>query len=239
MRQIVLDTETTGLEVELGHRIIEIGCIELRNRRPTQNDYRQYFNPGREIDPGAIAVHGITNEELADKPAFADQAQELWQYLEGAELIIHNASFDLGFLNREFALSGIGRRLQDVCAVTDTVALARKLHPGQKVNLDALCKRYGVDNSGREFHGAQLDARLLADVYLAMTGGQSRLVLDDGASGSSSRRSRFVEHLGSPTGPLPVLKASDEEWLTHRDRLAKIQKKAGDAFLWKDDLPAE
>jgi DNA polymerase-3 subunit epsilon len=239
MRQIVLDTETTGLEVQLGHRIIEIGCIELKNRRPTQNDRRHFFNPGREIDAGAVAVHGITNQFLADKPVFSELARELWTYLEGAELIIHNAPFDLGFLNREFALAGIDRRIDEVCTVTDTVTMARKMHPGQKVNLDALCKRYNVDNSNRDFHGALLDARLLADVYLAMTGGQSRLVLDDGAGGSAGRRSRFVELLDVGDAPLPVLRATEAEWATHRARLEKIaQKSDGKQCLWAADLPS-
>ncbi|HEY0973698.1 MAG TPA: DNA polymerase III subunit epsilon [Solimonas sp.] len=236
MRQIVLDTETTGLEVQLGHRIIEIGCIELKNRRPTQNTWWRYINPGREIDAGAEAVHGISSAFLADKPAFSELADELWRFLEGAELVIHNASFDLGFLNREFQLIGKGQRLEDVCTVTDTVALARKLHPGQKVNLDALCKRYNVDNSNREFHGALLDARLLADVYLAMTGGQSRLGLDDHESGGASR-SRFVELLAAPDVPLPVQRASDSEMAEHRARLKKIASK-GQCF-WTEDLPPE
>jgi DNA polymerase-3 subunit epsilon len=175
MRQIVLDTETTGLEVEQGHRVIEIGCVELKARRPTGQNFWRYVNPDREIEAGAVAVHGITNEFLADKPRFHELAQELFSYLDGAELIIHNASFDVGFLNREFSRCGIDTPLDQVCTITDTVAMARKLHPGQKVNLDALCKRYGVDNTNRKFHGAQLDAELLAEVYLAMTGGQSRL----------------------------------------------------------------
>lgn len=236
MRQIILDTETTGLEVDLGHRIIELGCIELRNRRPTQNNLHRYFNPEREIDAGAIKVHGITNERVAREPTFTVLAAQVWEYLEGAELIIHNASFDVGFLNAEFARAGVGRKLDEVCAITDTVSMARRLHPGQKVNLDALCKRYNVDNSNREFHGALLDARLLADVYLAMTGGQSALVLDD-ESGGQARRSRFAELLGASDAPLPVQRASAEEQAAHQARLKKIASKG--KCLWRGDLPAE
>ncbi len=234
-RQIVLDTETTGLEVELGHRIIELGCIELRNRRPTRNDVHRYFNPEREIDPGAMKVHGITNERVAGEPKFAEQAREIWDYLCGAELIIHNAGFDIGFLDAEFARAGITQKLAEVCAVTDTVLMARRLHPGQKVNLDALCKRYGVDNSHREFHGAQLDAQLLAEVYLAMTGGQSALTLDEDASGAQ-RRSRFAELLGPSPAALPVVIASGEEVAAHQARLKKISGKG--KCLWAEDLPA-
>lgn len=237
-RQIILDTETTGLEVDLGHRIIEIGCIELRNRRPTQNNFHRYINPGREIDAGAISVHGITNERVAKEPNFAALAQQIWDYLEGAELIIHNAPFDVGFLNAEFAQAGILRKLDEVCEITDTVKMARRLHPGQKVNLDALCKRYAVDNSNRDFHGALLDARLLADVYLAMTGGQSKLVLDDEGSGQS-RRSRFTELLGASDAPLPVLQATAAELAEHRARLQKIAGKAKGPLVWTDDLPTQ
>lgn len=232
-RQIVLDTETTGLDVSEGHRIIEIGCIELDRRRPTRHHFHQYLNPEREIDPGAVEVHGLTNAFLAPKPRFAEIARELWDYLQGAELIIHNAPFDLGFLNIEFARAGFEVRLESVCPVIDTVALARRLLPGQRVGLDALCKRYGVDNSSREFHGALLDARLLADVYLAMTGGQSRLALEE-ATGGGRRRSRFVEALGATDAPLPVLRADEAEWAAHRERLAGIAKKA--PLLWAADL---
>ncbi|HVT36235.1 MAG TPA: DNA polymerase III subunit epsilon [Nevskiaceae bacterium] len=231
-RQIVLDTETTGLEVSQKHRVIEIGCVELKNRRPTGNNFHRYVNPQREIDAGAEQVHGITSQFLADKPLFGAFAREFWEYLHGAELIIHNAEFDLGFLNYEFELASVGQRLHDVCSVIDTVTLARKLHPGQKVNLDALCKRYNVDNSNRDFHGALLDARLLADVYLAMTGGQSRLTLD--AEQSAAGQSRFVELLGKSSAPLPVLAASDEELAAHRARMAEIGKKAG-KLVWMEE----
>lgn len=233
-RQIVLDTETTGLEVDLGHRIIEVGCVELKNRRPTLNNWHHYIQPDREIDPGAQAVHGITDEKLADKPRFAELARELWDYLAGAELIIHNASFDVGFLDREFALAGLPGKLAEVCKITDTVSMARKLHPGQKANLDALCKRYNVDNSNRDFHGALLDARLLADVYLAMTGGQSRLVLDDGSGGQGGRRSRFAELLAAGDGPLPVIAPSPQELDAHRAKLQKLAAKG--KCLWTAEL---
>ncbi len=235
MRQIVLDTETTGLEVELGHRIIEIGCVELTNRRTSNNNWHRYHNPGRAIDPGAEAVHGLSATFLADKPPFSEAAAELWKYLAGAELIIHNAPFDLGFLNREFELVGMTQRLEEVCKITDTVKLARKLHPGQKVNLDALCKRYSVDNSNRGFHGALLDAQLLAEVYLAMTGGQSRLGLEEGDAGGVRRHARFVDLLAPPDVPLPVLKAADAELAAHRARLQAIAAKG--QCLWRSDLP--
>ncbi|MGH8539644.1 MAG: DNA polymerase III subunit epsilon, partial [Stenotrophobium sp.] len=171
-RLIILDTETTGLEVEQGHRIIEIGCLEMMNRRLTGNDFHHYVNPERSVDTGAQQVHGIGNDFLASKPLFAAIAAQLWDYLKGAEVIIHNAPFDVGFLNREFELAGHRQKLGEVCKITDTLAMARRMHPGQKASLDALCKRYSVDNSNRDLHGALLDARLLADVYLAMTGGQ-------------------------------------------------------------------
>lgn len=234
LRQIVLDTETTGLEVDLGHRIIEIGCVELKNRRPTGSNFHRYVNPDREIDPGAVQVHGITNERLRNEPRFEALAQELWDYLHGAELLIHNAAFDVGFLNREFERAGLPQRLEDVCEITDTVKMARRLHPGQKASLDALCKRYGVDNSSRDFHGALLDARLLADVYLAMTGGQSKLTLDaDAGVEAGPRHSRFVELLGDPQGALPLIAALPDELAAHEARLKKMREKG--KCLW----PAE
>ena len=179
MRQIVLDTETTGLEVSQGHRIIEIGCIELLDRRVTGNHWHYYFNPEREIDAGAYEVHGISNEFLQDKHRFSELAEDFYEYVRGAELIIHNAAFDVGFLNHEMTLLQAScQPLEQICNVLDTLQLARRKHPGQKNNLDALCKRYDIDNSQRSLHGALLDARILADVYLAMTGGQTSLGLD-------------------------------------------------------------
>lgn len=178
-RQIVLDTETTGLSPSDGHRIIEIGCIELVNRQRTRQDFHTYLNPKREIDTGALAVHGITAEFLSDKPAFPDIMQRLLDYLRGAELIIHNAAFDVGFLEYELELAGCKlKSLADYCTVLDTLTYARKKHAGQRNSLDALCKRYSVDNTNRQLHGALLDAELLAEVYLAMTGGQTSLLIE-------------------------------------------------------------
>ncbi|HEY1076422.1 MAG TPA: DNA polymerase III subunit epsilon [Fontimonas sp.] len=235
MRQIVLDTETTGLEVDQGHRIIEVGCVELINRRTTGNNFHEYVHPeDKDIDPGAAEVHGITLSFLADRPKFRELAPRLWNYLSGAELVIHNASFDVGFLDREFARCGIHQKLSEICTITDTVAMARRLHPGQRVNLNALCKRYEIDISHRDLHGALLDAQLLADVYLAMTGGQSRLVLDDPGQAAVSR-SRFVELLGATQATLPVIAASEEELEAHRARLKKIAAKG--KCLWAEDLP--
>ncbi len=234
MRQIVLDTETTGLEVDLGHRVIEIGCVEMINRRPTGNNFHEYVHPeDKDIDPGAAEVHGISLSFLADKPKFRELATKLWNYLSGAELVIHNASFDVGFLDREFARCGLDQKLSAICTITDTVAMARRLHPGQRVNLNALCKRYEIDTSHRELHGALLDAQLLADVYLAMTGGQSRLVLDDPGQAAVSR-SRFVDLLGAGKGALPVIAASEDELEAHRARLKKIAAKG--QCLWPEDL---
>jgi DNA polymerase-3 subunit epsilon len=240
-RQIVLDTETTGLEVGEGHRVIEIGCVELVNRRVTGKNFHHYLNPDRAIDSGAQDVHGISNQFLADKPRFADIGAGLLEYLRGAELVIHNAAFDIGFLDREFELAGYGERLSQICGVVDTVALARRLHPGQKANLDALCKRYGVDNSNRELHGALLDARLLADVYLAMTGGQAALLLDREASGAGSGGNAAAEGLrellDASAAPLRVVRAAAEELAAHRERMAGIAKKSGGKLLWEGELP--
>jgi DNA polymerase-3 subunit epsilon len=240
-RQIILDTETTGLEVSEGHRVIEIGCVELVNRRVTARNFHHYLNPDRAIDAGAQEVHGISNEFLADKPRFADIARELVEYLRGAELVIHNAAFDVGFLDRELELAGYGERLGQMCSVVDTVSMARRMFPGQKANLDALCKRYGVDNSNRELHGALLDARLLADVYLAMTGGQSALLLDretSGAAAAAPTLEGLRELFESEGPPLIVIRAGADELAAHIDRLAGIDKKSGGKLLWKSELPA-
>src|SRR5271167_957376 len=177
MRQIVLDTETTGLEVEQQHRIIEIGCVELFNRRITGRSFHRYLNPERDIDEGALEVHGLTPERLAKEPTFVHVHEEFLEFIRDAELIIHNAPFDVAFLNAELARIELQHRVADLCQVLDTLALARQMHPGQRNSLDALCKRYSVDNSHREYHGALLDARILAEVYLAMTGGQGNLIL--------------------------------------------------------------
>lgn len=235
-RQIVLDTETTGLEVADGHRVIEIGCVELRSRRPTGADFHHYLNPGRTIDAGAQGVHGISNEFLADKPKFAAIAGALVDYLRGAELIIHNAAFDVGFLDMELEAAGRPERLRQICQVTDTLALARQMHPGQRVSLDALCRRYEVNNRHRELHGALLDARLLADVYLAMTGGQSALLLERANPARPARRAGIAE-LPEESGELVVLRASAAERAAHRSRLAAIATKT--PVIWSEDLEGE
>lgn len=230
MRQIVLDTETTGLEAAT-HRIIEIGCVELRHRRQTGNNFHVYLNPEREVDAGAVAVHGLTNEFLADKPRFADVAAELQGYLGDAELIIHNAAFDVGFLNAELRRNDATvPDLSTRCRITDTLALARQLHPGQKNTLDALCKRYRVDNSRREFHGALLDAQLLAEVYLGMTGGQSALTLESNR-GTGSRTAGGLDKLLGQARPR-VLPPTEGERAAHEARLQAIEKASGGKCLW-------
>lgn len=240
-RLIVLDTETTGLEPAQGHRIIEIGCVELINRRPTRNHFHHYLQPDREIDAGAIEVHGITNEFLADKPRFADIAEQFLEYVRGAELIIHNAAFDIGFINRELDL--LGRQLApitDICGVTDTLILARRMHPGQRNSLDALCKRYGIDNSGRELHGALLDARILADVYLAMTGGQTKLSLDAEEGSEDERAQRSIRRISKDRPRLKVVQASAQELAEHAAWLDRLDKAAGGTCLWRQlDAAAE
>lgn len=234
MRQIVLDVETTGLEAAAGHRIIEIGCVELANRRPTGQKFHRYLNPEREIDAGALAVHGIELSRLLTAPRFADIAAELVAFIDGAELIIHNAPFDVGFLDAEFArLQGM-RPVAQFCKVLDTLALARSLHPGQRNGLDALCKRYSVDNSKRDLHGALLDAGILVDVYLAMTGGQSALALDSRASNSASAQGQASAPARRATGiTLAVPAASDEELRQHDALLALIDKASGGKTLWQ------
>src|SRR3954468_14082259 len=209
MRQIVLDVETTGLEASAGHRIIEIGCVELLNRRPTGQKFHRYLNPEREIDAGALAVHGIELASLLKAPKFADIVEELLTFIGGAELIIHNAPFDVGFVDAELArLPGVARTVTGLCRVLDTLALARSLHPGQRNSLDALCKRYSVDNTRRELHGALLDAGILVDVYLAMTGGQSALALDmSGGRGEAARNTVAVMPIRAPGITLMVAAA--------------------------------
>lgn len=234
MRQIVLDTETTGLEPQLGHRIIEIGCVELVNRRLTRRHYHQYINPQREVDQGAIEVHGITNEFLADKPPFAAIAEEFWEFIRGSELVIHNAAFDIGFINHEFARLNLPVVTTE-CSVLDTLSLARQKHPGQKNSLDALCKRYGVDNSHRDLHGALLDAEILADVYLLMTGGQTALELGSEAQAATQQTSGDPVSLGRISrdrGPLRIIYASAEELEAHQNKLKTIDKASGGACIW-------
>ena len=234
MRQVVLDTETTGLEPELNHRVIEIGCVELINRRPTGRTFHRYLNPEREIDDGALAVHGIARTDLDGQPRFADIAEELFTFIGGAELVIHNAAFDVAFLDAELArLPGDPRQVAVVCQVLDTLALARELHPGQRNSLDALCKRYEIDDSARELHGALLDARILADVYLAMTGGQGALALseaDESAQAHTTlRTARAPLRLAVP---LPVPLATPAEIAAHELMLAVIAKASGGRVLW-------
>ncbi|MES2626988.1 MAG: DNA polymerase III subunit epsilon [Pseudomonadota bacterium] len=232
MRQIVLDTETTGLDVGLGHKIIEVGCVELLDRKLTGRHLHLYINPEREVEAGAIEVHGITNEMLADKPVFAAIADSFIEFVQGAELIIHNAPFDIGFLNQELASLQRGfLSMQDYCQVLDTLALARKKHPGQKNNLDALCKRYEVDNSQRELHGALKDAEILADVYLLMTGGQSSLVLGY-ETNDQTAANLLEEKISTDRPPLYVLMPAADELAAHFARLQQIQKKSGDKCLW-------
>jgi DNA polymerase-3 subunit epsilon len=232
MRQVILDTETTGLEPQLGHRIIEIGCIELVNRRRTGRRLHWYLCPDREIDFGAVRVHGITEEFLRGQPRFADVATELREFISGAELIIHNAPFDIAFLDKEFGElgEGVDRRVGDVCSVLDTLALARRMHPGQRNGLDALCKRYGVDNSQRDLHGALLDAELLLDVYLAMTGGQGALTLGEdrglSAGGVAFRAVR-------PVGVLVIRRATEAETSAHAGILELLDKASGGRTAWR------
>ena len=234
MRQIVLDTETTGLEPELGHRIIEIGCVELVNRRSTGRTFHKYLNPERAIDEGALAVHGITRADLDGKPKFAEIVEELLLFISGAELVIHNAAFDVAFLDAELAkIQSQARTVAALCRVLDTLALARSMHPGQRNNLDALCKRYSIDNSRRELHGALLDARILADVYLAMTGGQGALALvETTGSGNAGEGGRAVRALVRPSVPLVVIAATEEELAAHDVMLAVINKASGGKCLW-------
>ncbi len=232
-RKIVLDTETTGLEPSSGHRIIEIGCVEMINRRITGNNYHVYLKPDREIDEGAIEVHGITNEFLADKPHFPDVVEDFIAFIRGAELVIHNAPFDVGFINAELSRMGSPHgKVTDFCTVLDTLAMARQMHPGQKNNLDALCKRYGINNEHRELHGALLDSEILADVYLAMTGGQTSLSLGSGEEDGA--RQQGIRRLNGNRKPLPVVAASVEEIKLHDELLKIIDKKSGGSTLWKE-----
>lgn len=231
MRQVILDTETTGLEVQRGHRVIEIGCVELVQRRPTGRTFHQYLNPDRAIDEGARAVTGISDEFLLDKPRFGDIAAEFLEFIDGAEVIAHNAAFDIGFLDAELARAGIeNARLRERVSVLDTLALAREKFPGQRNGLDALCKRLGVDNSHREMHGALLDANLLADVYLALTAGQGHL----GFANESVPAQTHVAGVDMLMLVRPcVLRALDAELVLHAARLEAIDKASSGACVWK------
>jgi DNA polymerase III subunit epsilon len=234
MRQVVLDTETTGLEADAGHRIIELGCVELVNRRVTNNKFHRYMNPDRPVDQGALEVHGLDNAFLASQPRFAEVAAEFIDFVRGAELVIHNADFDVGFINAELRRLGNGapREIRDCCGVLDTLALARRLHPGQRNSLDALARRYEVDNSRRELHGALLDAEILAEVYLAMTGGQVSLSLE-GNDRSGVARGLDVDAVDRGGLKLTVLVASEEEQAAHRAILERIREHSGRPSLWE------
>ena len=236
MRQIVLDTETTGLETSQGHRIIEIGCVELLNRRLSGQHYHQYINPQREIDQGAIEVHGITSDFLADKPTFDQVVNDFLEFVDGAELIIHNAPFDVGFINSELSrLTGKQSPIDRRCGIIDTLQIARSKHPGQRNNLDALCQRYMVDNSQRDLHGALLDAEILADVYLSMTGGQTTLQLG-GAVDAASRGegvSSDIRRLDKERRALPVIHATEAELEAHASQLETIATASETGALWR------
>jgi DNA polymerase III subunit epsilon len=237
VRQVVLDTETTGLEPGRGHRIIEIGCVEVFNRRPTGRHFHEYLDPERDIDAGAAAVHGLTREKLAGRPKFADIAERFLEFVDGAELVIHNAPFDTGFIDRELLrwTEACGREPMSIrsrCGVLDTLALARELHPGQRNGLDALCKRYSIDNSHRQLHGALLDARILADVYLVMTGGQSALALDEAVRAIGIVGDAIAGPQTRPEGALRVVEPSEAEQAAHEAMLAAIGKACGRTANW-------
>lgn len=234
-RQIVLDTETTGLDPNQGHRIIEIGCVELINRKLTGRHFHQYINPEREIDEGAQQVHGISLESLQDKPVFSAVADDFVDFVQGAELVIHNAPFDMGFLNKELSLLGPNRGvLEESCQVLDSLVMARQMHPGQRNSLDALCKRYFIDNSQRDLHGALLDAELLAEVYLLMTGGQVGLGLndDEGAEQGSGKTGQSIRRLSEDRPPTRIIRASTEEITAHKQRLSEIQNES-EQLVWR------
>ena len=227
-RQILLDTETTGLNPKLGDRVIEIGCIEMRSRRITDNHFHRYLNPERKSEEGAARVHGISDEFLTDKPKFAEIAKEFVDYVRGAELIIHNAGFDVEFLDLELGRAGLGRLADHVAGVVDSLALARELHPGKRNSLDALCERYAVDNAQRTLHGALLDARLLAEVYLAMTRGQDSLVMDLETPAEQAAVAASID-----ASKLVVLRATPEELKVHEKYLDGLAKEAGGKVLWR------
>ncbi|WP_252179960.1 DNA polymerase III subunit epsilon [Endozoicomonas sp. 4G] len=220
-RQIIMDTETTGIDPSQGHRIVEIGCVEMIDRKLTGNTYHVYINPERHMDDEVIQVHGITNEFVRDKPLFAAVAKDFLDFIKGAELIAHNAPFDINFLNHELKWldSSLGQ-VEDYSKITDSLVIARKKHPGQKNNLDALCKRYFIDNSARTFHGALLDSEILAEVYLAMTGGQTSLLL--GGTGEEADDVTVIRRLSSDRPALKVTKPTDAELQLHREKLEKI-----------------
>jgi DNA polymerase-3 subunit epsilon len=230
-RQIILDTETTGIDPDAGHNIIEIGCVEMVRRKLTGNTWHEYLKPDREVEAEAIEVHGITNEFLVDKPKFAELGAAFLEFVRGAELIIHNAAFDIGFLDAELARNGFSERMEQICTVTDTLALARRKFPGQRNSLDALCRRYGIDNSHRELHGALLDAEILADVYLALTGGQTSLQLGQSAQGDDSA-DEPIRRVSAEGLALNVVRASVDELAQHDAFLDLLDKKS-DGAVWR------
>jgi len=236
-RQIVLDTETTGLDASKGHRIIEIGCVELINRRLTGKVYHQYIQPDREIDQGAYEVHGISNQFLADKPRFDDIKVEFLNFIEGAELVIHNAPFDVGFIDAELKRSAKKSKAKSItiakiCAVLDSLVLARNLHPGQKNNLDALCRRYFIDNTKRDKHGALLDAEILSDVYLALTGGQEDLLFSEDSKNAQFGTTKKRKINFTNVDAIPVIKAKPDELIEHQNRLQEINKISNNQCIW-------
>jgi len=240
MRQIVLDTETTGLEVEQQHRVIEIGCVELNNRRLTGRTFHRYLNPERDVDEGAQQVHGLSREQLSTEPKYAHVHAEFLEFIRGAELVIHNAPFDVAFLNAEFvrcrgapAAAGLPAKITEVCAVLDTLALARQMHPGQRNSLDALCKRYSVDNSHREYHGALLDARILAEVYLAMTGGQAKFTLSEQSDTARSRARETAPSRLTTGVRIVVIRPTEEELEAHEHSLQLLDKSSRGNTVWR------
>jgi len=240
MRQVVLDTETTGLDAASGHRVIEIGCVELMHRRYSDRNFHRYINPERSVDAGALAVHGIEEEFLATQPVFADIVADFIGFVEGSELVIHNASFDVGFINHELArLDGAPSDIRDICEVRDTLSMARRMHPGQRNSLDALAKRYDVDNSKRELHGALLDAQILAEVYLAMTGGQVSLSLDAESAERADAGNAAAASLDRAGLDLVVLAASNAELDAHDAMLERIRTQTGRAPIWDEIVAPE
>jgi DNA polymerase III subunit epsilon len=233
MRQVVLDTETTGLEVEQQHRIIEIGCVELFNRRLTGRSFHRYLNPERDIEEGAVSVHGLTRERLSKEPTFREVHVEFLEFIRDAEVIIHNAPFDVAFLNMELERIAAEQRISGLCRVLDSLALARQMHPGQRNSLDALCKRYSVDNSHRDYHGALLDARILSEVYLAMTGGQGSLTLSAEYDTHRSRVRQAAPLRAATDARIVVIHADEEEIAAHEQILALLDKASSGKTVWR------
>ena len=229
MRQIILDTETTGISVDSGHRVIEIGMVEIIDRRLTGNDFQAYLNPERKIDPATIPIHGLTDEFISDKPFFKDIASDFLSYIQNSEVIMHNAPFDSSFINNEFVLTGIEKRLEDICEITDSLTLARKKHPGQRNSLDALCSRYEVNTSSRELHGALIDAKLLANVYLLMTGGQVGFF---GANNEKDQDSHTKSDFDFSKRKIITINPDESDIKAHKDYLKKLSKISKKDLNW-------